>query len=93
MAEKFGTGDWAAALKHEINDSSEYRNAAGKWGVGFNGNLLFVFEADDEAPKSRARVHLRARAEVGRTAMCRGPPYAGEVPSPGLGGRRCPPSW
>ena len=28
-----------------VNGSSEYRNAAAKWGVGFNGNLLFAFEA------------------------------------------------
>ena len=27
-----------------MNESSEYRNAAASWGVGFNGNLLFAFE-------------------------------------------------
>jgi putative sterol carrier protein len=54
MASKFGTAEWAAALKQEINGSSEYRNAADKWGVGFNGNLLFVFEADEEAPQDRS---------------------------------------
>jgi putative sterol carrier protein len=42
----FGTPDWSAALRDEINGSSEYRNAAAKWGVGFNGGLLFAFEAD-----------------------------------------------
>ena len=46
MSNRFGTPEWAAALKEEINGSSEYRNAANKWGVEFNGNLLFVFEAD-----------------------------------------------
>jgi len=54
MASKFGTAEWAAALKQEINGSSEYRNAAEEWGVGFNGNLLFVFEADKEAPQDRS---------------------------------------
>jgi putative sterol carrier protein len=42
----FGTEAWAGALVLEINASSEYRNAAAKWGDGFNGNILLVFEAD-----------------------------------------------
>lgn len=46
MAFPFGTPEWCAALRAEIDGSSEYRNAAAKWGVGFNGNLLFAFEAD-----------------------------------------------
>ncbi len=54
MASKFGTPEWAKALKREINGSSEYRNAANQWGVGFNGNLLFVFEADEQNPERRA---------------------------------------
>jgi len=40
----FGTPEWAQALEVAINASSEYRNAAASWGVGFNGNLLFAFE-------------------------------------------------
>ncbi|NIM02157.1 MAG: hypothetical protein GTO30_11850 [Acidobacteria bacterium] len=54
MSTKFGTPEWAAALKQEINGSSEYRNAANRWGVDFNGNLLFVFEADERNPEQRA---------------------------------------
>ena len=46
MAYRFGTPEYAQALQDEINRSSEYRNAAASWGVGFNGNLLFSFEAD-----------------------------------------------
>ena len=46
MAIPFGTPEWCAALVAEINGSSEFRNAAAKWGVGFNGNLLFAFDAD-----------------------------------------------
>jgi putative sterol carrier protein len=42
----FGTPAWAAALCDELNGSSEYRNAASRWGVAFNGNLLFAFDAD-----------------------------------------------
>jgi putative sterol carrier protein len=42
----FGTAAWAEGLVAEINASSEYRNAAAKWGDGFNGNVLLVFDAD-----------------------------------------------
>jgi len=47
MAYEFGTKEWTAALSEAINESSEYRNAAAKWGVGFNGNVLLGFEAGD----------------------------------------------
>src|SRR6187399_2225245 len=50
----FGTPAWADALKAEINASSEYRNAAAKWGDGFNGNVLLVFDADAAAPNAHA---------------------------------------
>jgi putative sterol carrier protein len=42
----FGTPAWAAALREALNHSSEYRNAAAKWGAGFNGAILFAFESD-----------------------------------------------
>jgi putative sterol carrier protein len=48
MAIPFGTPQWAAALQDEVNCSSEYRNAAAKWGIGFNGNVLLCFEADEQ---------------------------------------------
>ncbi len=51
MAIPFGTTAWAEALRAEVNQSSEYRNAAAKWGVGWNGNLLFAFESDAALPK------------------------------------------
>ncbi len=46
----FGTKAWADALRDELNRSSEYRNAAARWGVGRNGNILFAFEADVSLP-------------------------------------------
>ena len=46
MTLAFGSDAWAQALVAEINGSSEYRNAAAKWGDGFNGNVLLVFDAD-----------------------------------------------
>ena len=63
MAFRFGTAEYARALCDEINRSSEYRNAASKWGVGFNGNLLFAFEADDALPSA---LHLLVRLQAGR---------------------------
>lgn len=50
----FGTDAWAEALVAEINTSSEYRNAAAKWGNGFNGNVLLVFDADAAIRTSQA---------------------------------------
>jgi len=54
MAATFGSTDWADALKQKINSSEEYREAADQWGVDFNGDILFVFESDDEAAKQQA---------------------------------------
>jgi putative sterol carrier protein len=54
MALTFGTEGWAEALASEINASSEYRNAAAKWGDGFNGNVLLVFDADATFPSTRS---------------------------------------
>ena len=45
MAIPFGTDAWAQALCAHLNGSSEYRNAAAKWGKGFNGTLLLSFGA------------------------------------------------
>jgi putative sterol carrier protein len=53
MALRFGSGEWARALRDEINGSSEYRNAAARWGEGFNGNMLFAFESDDNLEQPR----------------------------------------
>jgi len=72
----FGSAAWAAALRDELNASSEYRNAAATWGVGWNGNLLFVFEADAALP-SPVRVYLELAA--GRCA--RAEIVAGRAPS------------
>ncbi len=62
MGLPFGSPEWAKALQEEINASSEYRNAAARWGVGFNGNLLLAFEADDRTPHAR---HLLLRLAGG----------------------------
>lgn len=54
MAYRFGTEEWAAALRQEIDGSSEYRNAGARWGAGFNGNVLLCFEADESLPRARS---------------------------------------
>jgi putative sterol carrier protein len=63
MALQFGTPEWARALEEAINASSEYRNAAAEWGVGFNGNILFAFEAGGTLDRG---IHLLLRLEGGR---------------------------
>ncbi len=60
----FGTDEWARALVTEVNDSSEYRNAAAKWGRDFNGNLVFAFEADEVLEEPR---YLLIRLAGGRS--------------------------
>lgn len=59
----FGTPAWATALRDALNRSSEYRNAAAKWGVGFNGALLLAFEADETLASP---VHLFLALASGR---------------------------
>lgn len=61
MAESFGTTGWADALAEQINGSSEYRNAAAQWGVGFNGDVVLAFEPD-EALSNECRLLLQLEA-------------------------------
>jgi putative sterol carrier protein len=76
---RFGSADWARALEHEIDESSEYRNAAAKWGVGFNGNVLLVFERDERLPSP---LQLLIRLEGGR---CRGVEFVDDPEHPEAG--------
>ena len=70
MAIEFGTSEWARALAQAINTSSEFRNAGAKWGVGFNGNLLFAFEADAALAQGRCLLLRLARG------ICHGVEFA-----------------
>lgn len=79
MPYTFGTPEWAQALQQEIESSSEYRNAAASWGRGFDGNLLFVFEADESRRESR-----RLLVRLGGGA-CQGVEWLGEGPDPDVG--------
>jgi putative sterol carrier protein len=85
MTVPFGTDAWAKALAAEINASSEYRNAAARWGDGFNGNILLVFEADAALPTTHALL-----VELGKGA-CRGAAFVPGVSHPDAGfGLRAP---
>jgi len=85
MTLAFGTAAWAAALVAEINSSSEYKNAAAKWGDGFNGNVLLVFDADTTLPETHALL-----VELAKGA-CRGASFVEGVSHPNAGfGLRAP---
>lgn len=73
MAVKFGTSEWAKALVEEVNGSSEYRNAAKNWATDFNGNMVFVFEADDQLG---APLHLLIQLKQG---SCSGAEFIGDA--------------
>ena len=81
MALTFGSEAWAAALAAEINASSEYRNAAAKWGDGFNGNVLLVFDADSTLPTTRSLLLKLAKGTCGGAAFVDG----GSHPDAGFG--------
>jgi len=73
----FGTPAWADALRAEINASSEYRNAAAKWGDGFNGNVLLVFDADAAAPNAHALLVELEKGSCHGAAFVPGASHAG----------------
>ena len=81
MAVTFGTAAWADALAAEINGSSEYRNAAAKWGDGFNGNVLLVFDADEKLGKTRSLLIRLAKGACGGASFIDG----GTHPEAGFG--------
>ena len=68
MGLRFGTAEWSKALEDEINGSSEYRNAAAKWGVGFDGSMLFAFEPDENLAEP---LRLSIRVAAGRCEQAR----------------------
>lgn len=72
MTLTFGTDAWAAALVAGINASSEYRNAAAKWGDGFNGNVLLVFDADETLPRTHALLVELAKGSCSGASFVQG---------------------
>jgi len=72
MSLTFGTDAWAAALVAGLNASSEYRNAAAKWGDGWNGNVLLVFDADATQTTTRALLVELAKGSCGGASFVEG---------------------
>ncbi len=83
MALLFGTQDWADALAAEINRSSEYRNAGARWGVEFNGNMIFAFAADADLAQS---LHLLIRLQGGSCQLSDAP--SNSLPTGCIGSQR-----
>jgi putative sterol carrier protein len=71
----FGGPAWCAALRDEVNASSEYRNAAAKWGHGWNGNLLLAFEADAALPTPLYLFLALAEGRCGKVEFVPGPKH------------------
>jgi putative sterol carrier protein len=71
----FGNPAWCAALREEVNASSEYRNAAAKWGLGWNGNLLLAFEADAALQEPLTLFLALAEGRCGRAELVPGPKH------------------
>jgi putative sterol carrier protein len=76
MALRFGSAEWGVALRDALNASSEYRNAAAKWGAGFNGNLLFAFEKDGTLGASLHLFLELAGGRCDRAEFVPGPAHA-----------------
>ena len=71
----FGSPAWSAALRDALNRSSEYRNAAAKWGDGSNGNLLLAFEADAALPSALHLFLALSRGRCDRAEFVAGPAH------------------
>jgi putative sterol carrier protein len=55
MADEFDypSEEWIEEYKQRIDEDEDYSESGAGWGVGFNGDFLYVFEADDRLPEPR----------------------------------------
>lgn len=53
MTERFPSEGWIEAFGAELNANEAWVDAAGEWGVDFNGDTVFVVEADGELDRTR----------------------------------------
>ncbi len=79
MSNRFGTEAWARELERKINGSQEFRSAGSRWGEGFNGNILFVLEADALRQRTQS---LLIRLHAG---ACGGAAFSDEADHPDAG--------
>jgi putative sterol carrier protein len=49
----FPSEEWMKEYKERVNASESYAETGAGWGVGFNGDFLYVIEADDRLPETR----------------------------------------
>jgi putative sterol carrier protein len=49
----FPSEEWIEEYQVRLNASEEYAEKGEGWGVGFNGDFLYVVEADDRLPETR----------------------------------------
>jgi putative sterol carrier protein len=75
MALRFGTPEWSDALRDALNASSEYRNAAARWGVDFNGNLLLAFERGGTLAEPRYLLLTLAAGRCDGATFVEGPSH------------------
>jgi putative sterol carrier protein len=80
MAHRFGSAEWAEALRRQLEGSSEYRQAAARWGEDFDGSMLLVFEADSARPRAERLLLQLARGGCTSAAFLR----EGEAPAVGF---------
>lgn len=49
----FPSEEWMKEYKERVNASESYAETGEGWGVDFNGDFLYVIEADDRLPETR----------------------------------------
>ncbi|WP_254823713.1 SCP2 sterol-binding domain-containing protein [Haloglomus halophilum] len=49
----FPSEEWMKEYKERVNASESYAETGAGWGVDFNGDFLYVIEADDRLPETR----------------------------------------
>ncbi|WP_276258668.1 SCP2 sterol-binding domain-containing protein [Haloglomus litoreum] len=49
----FPSEEWFEEYGRRVNESEAYSENGAGWGVDFNGDFLYVYEADDRLPETR----------------------------------------
>ncbi|TSD15997.1 sterol carrier protein [Haloglomus irregulare] len=49
----FPSEEWFEEYERRVNESEQYSESGAGWGVEFNGDFLYVYEADDRLPETR----------------------------------------
>lgn len=49
----FPSEEWFEEYERRVNENEQYSESGAGWGVDFNGDFLYVYEADDRLPETR----------------------------------------